>query len=125
MMVEVRRIYDPPAEADGTRILVDRLWPRGIARDKAMIAHWLKALSPSNELRKLYHGAISDADTAWDAFVAAYTHELETGGADIEAALAIVRDAAASGRVTLLYAARNEARNNAVALRDWLRSRSG
>ena len=114
MKLAVKRVYDPPAAGDGMRILVDRLWPRGLAKDKAAIDLWLRDLAPSTALRKRFHGRPED----WSAFRTAYAEELETP----EAAAAI----AALGRhlkaqtVTLLYAARDEAHNNAVALKLWL-----
>ena len=110
----IRRVYEPPEPADGTRILVDRLWPRGIARGKARIDLWLKDIAPSDSLRKQFHGHPDD----WDTFVAAYFVEL-TGAAAREAA-AVVFGKLRSGPVTLLYAARDEHKNNAVALRIWL-----
>ena len=67
----LKRIYEPPDASDGTRILVDRLWPRGIARDKARIDLWLKEVAPSDALRKRFHGKPDD----WDAFRAAYFAE--------------------------------------------------
>ena len=110
----VKRVYDPPAKADGTRILVDRLWPRGINRDKAAIDLWLKDLAPSNELRRRFHGHPAD----WDAFRAAYAMELAMDPA--MAAVATLRDLVAKGPVTLLYAARDTDHNNALALKAWL-----
>lgn len=112
----VKRVYEPAAEDDGLRVLVDRLWPRGIAKDKAHIDLWLKEIAPSDALRRLVH-----ADpTKWDDFVAAYARELAQGLA--KAAVANLREQLRSRPVTLLYAARNETRNNAVALKDWLES---
>ena len=114
--VRVKRIYDPPAAEDGTRILVDRLWPRGIAKDKAAIDLWLRDVAPSDVLRKRFHGK----PESWRAFRTAYAAELKG-----EAAAALVKDLKArlrKGPVTLLYAARDEAHNNAVALKLWLES---
>jgi len=110
----VKRIYDPPDAGDGTRILVDRLWPRGIAKDKARIDLWLKDIAPSHALRKRFHGKPAE----WDAFCTAYDAELE--GAAAQAAARELRDRLRKGMVTLLYAARDERRNNAVALKNWL-----
>ena len=110
----LKRVYEPPAAGDGTRILVDRLWPRGIARDKARIDLWLKDIAPSDALRKRFHGKPDD----WDAFCAAYFAELE--GAPAQAAAKGLFDRLSKGAVTLLYAARDERRNNAVALKVWL-----
>ena len=110
----LKRVYDPPASGDGTRILVDRLWPRGIAKDKAAIDLWLKEIAPSDALRKRFHGHLED----WDAFCAAYAAELEAPAA--QAAVAELRERLRKGPVTLLYASRDEAHNNAVALKAWL-----
>jgi uncharacterized protein YeaO (DUF488 family) len=115
----VKRVYEKPEAGDGTRILVDRLWPRGIAKDKAGIDLWLRDIAPSDALRKRFHGKPDD----WDAFCAAYDSELR--GA---AAQAVARDLLhrlRKGPVTLLYAARDERRNNAVALKAWLERNKG
>src|SRR5271169_4026322 len=103
--------------SDGTRILVDRLWPRGITRDKARIDLWLGDISPS-ALRKRFHGKPDD----WAQFRRAYYAELKHAPAQL--AVKTLLDKLRSGPVTLLNAARNEARNNAVALKDWLEHRS-
>jgi uncharacterized protein YeaO (DUF488 family) len=116
----LKRVYQPPHADDGTRILVDRLWPRGIAKAKAKIDLWLKDIAPSDGLRKRFHGKPDD----WDAFRAAYFTELK--GATAQAAAKELLDCLQSGPVTLLYAARNEQQNNAVALKAWLeQERSG
>jgi uncharacterized protein YeaO (DUF488 family) len=114
MTVTLKRIYEPPDKADGTRVLVDRLWPRGLAKDKAHIDLWLREIAPSNTSRKRFHGKPDD----WDAFRAAYAAELEDPErqAVVQQLVSLLRD----GPVTLLYAARDEARNNAVALKAWL-----
>lgn len=111
---KLKRIYAAPDPTDGTRILVDRLWPRGIAKDKARIDLWLRDLAPSDALRKRFHGK----PALWPAFCAAYAAELETPAA--QAAVEDLRARLRQGPVTLLYAARDEDRNNAVALRAWL-----
>jgi uncharacterized protein YeaO (DUF488 family) len=113
----LKRIYEPPGRGDGTRILVDRLWPRGIAKDKARIDLWLKDIAPSDVLRKRFHGKPDD----WDAFCVAYFAELE--GAAAQAVTQDLLDRLRSGPVTLLYASRNEQKNNAVALKIWLERR--
>jgi uncharacterized protein YeaO (DUF488 family) len=110
----VKRIYEPAAADDGYRVLVDRLWPRGLSKQKAHIDAWLKEIAPSDTLRKKFHG---QADT-WKEFVAAYARELKAEPA--KSAAAELRDKAKHQPVTLLYAARDEDHNNAVALRDWL-----
>ncbi|HML14993.1 MAG TPA: DUF488 family protein [Xanthobacteraceae bacterium] len=114
----VKRIYAPAEAGDGLRVLVDRLWPRGISKDKARIDLWLKDVAPSDALRRRVH-----ADPgAWDAFVLDYAHELarEPG----HGAAAELRKHLRKGPVTLLYAARNETHNNAVALKQLLERRS-
>jgi len=116
-VLAVKRIYDAPDAGDGTRILVDRLWPRGIAKDRARIDLWLKDIAPSHDLRKRFHGKPDD----WDAFRAAYAAELE--GAEAQAAVRDLRARLREGPVTLLYAARDESHNNAVALKAWLERR--
>ncbi|NRP70180.1 hypothetical protein ILFOPFJJ_01058 [Ensifer psoraleae] len=110
----LKRVYEAPEASDGARILVDRLWPRGIAKDKARIDLWLKDIAPSDALRKRFHGN----PDAWDEFCTAYAGELEDATA--QAAVHELREHLAKGPVTLLYAARNEERNNAVALKAWL-----
>ncbi|MBI3709082.1 MAG: DUF488 family protein [Proteobacteria bacterium] len=114
MPLRLKRVYEAPGAGDGTRILVDRLWPRGIARDNARIDLWLKDIAPGDALRRRFHGKPED----WDAFCAAYFAELE--GASAQAAAKDLLDRLRKGAVTLLYAARDERRNNAVALRAWL-----
>jgi len=110
----VKRIYEPAAADDGYRVLVDRLWPRGVSKQKAHIDAWLKEIAPSDALRKQFHG---QADT-WKEFVAAYARELKAEPA--KSAAAQLSEKAKHGPVTLLYAARDENHNNAVALKDWL-----
>ena len=113
----LKRVYDAPDAADGARILVDRLWPRGIAKDKARIDLWLKDIAPSTALRKRFHGKPDD----WEAFCAAYFAEL--GEAPAQAAAATLHAHRRIGPVTLLYAARDTQRNNAAALKTWLERR--
>jgi uncharacterized protein YeaO (DUF488 family) len=113
----VKRIYEPAAADDGFRVLVDRLWPRGIAKAKARIDEWLKDVAPSDALRHRFH----DHPAKWDEFVAAYGRELEQEPA--KSAAASLRDKGRREPVTLLYAARDESHNNAIALKDWLEQR--
>src|SRR5262249_48140771 len=113
----VKRVYVPPADDDGLRVLVDRLWPRGLSKDKAKIDLWMKEIAPSNDLRSRFH---HDAGL-WDEFNKAYARELSE-----EPALSAVLELQRRFRetdVTLLYAARDEEHNNAVALRRFLLSR--
>jgi uncharacterized protein YeaO (DUF488 family) len=106
----IKRIYEPAARDDGLRVLVDRLWPRGIAKAKAHIDLWLRDLAPSDALRHMVH----DDPAKWDDFVKAYGRELKQEPA--KSAVAELRKALRTHRVTLLYAARDEEHNNAVAL---------
>jgi uncharacterized protein YeaO (DUF488 family) len=110
----VKRIYEPAAADDGFRVLVDRLWPRGVAKAKAHIDQWLKDVAPSDALRHRFH----DHPAKWPEFVAAYGRELEQEPAKTTAAS--LREKARHEPVTLLYAARDESHNNAVALKEWL-----
>lgn len=112
--LKLKRVYDPPEKSDGTRVLVDRLWPRGTPKAKASIDHWLKDLAPSHDLRKAFHGK----PEAWGDFTAAYAKELKS--VEAQAAVAELKALMRKGPVTLLYAARDEEHNNAVALKTWL-----
>lgn len=112
----LKRVYDPPAETDGTRILVDRLWPRGVPKDR--IDLWLKDIAPSDALRRQFHGQPEH----WDAFRAAYAAEL--GSERARTALGVLNERRQAGPVTLLYAARDEEQNNAMALKLWLGSQT-
>ena len=111
-MIRVKRVYAPPAPDDGPRFLVDRLWPRGIKKQDLQIDAWLKDAAPSAELRKWSH---HDPDR-WDEFKVRYFSELEGKPEALEP----IRAAARLGNVTLVYAARDEECNNAVALREYL-----
>jgi uncharacterized protein YeaO (DUF488 family) len=116
MRFSLKRAYEPPDERDGARVLVDRLWPRGLARSGARIDHWAKDAAPSAELRRWF----AHRPERWTAFAARYRAELD--GAAARAEVARLRELARSGPVTLLYAARDPAMNNAVVLRDYLRA---
>lgn len=105
--LRVKRVYDERGDDDGLRILVDRLWPRGISKAKARIDHWLKDVAPSDALRKRFHAR----PEWWDEFHKAYADELEGNPA-----LEELRKLARKQPVTLLYAARDTEHNNAVAL---------
>lgn len=107
---QMKRVYEPADGGDGVRVLVDRLWPRGLTKEKARVDVWLKDVAPSHALRKKVH-----ADRAlWDDFVRDYEQELQSPTAVV--ALAQLRELIAEGPVTLLFAAWDEERNNAVAL---------
>jgi uncharacterized protein YeaO (DUF488 family) len=112
--LRVKRVYEPASEEDGARLLVDRLWPRGLTKEKARVDAWLKDVAPSDRLRKAVHAGELD----FEAFERAYADELREEPAS--SAIATIRARLAEGPVTLLFAAKDEARNNAVALAAWL-----
>ena len=110
--IRLKRAYEPPAKGDGHRVLVDRLWPRGVSKSDAAIDDWLKALAPSTDLRKWFG---HDPDR-WQEFRKRYRAELTGHGDELDR----LRDAARKGTVTLVYAARDETHNDAVVLREVL-----
>lgn len=115
--VPIKRAYDPPARNDGKRVLVDRLWPRGLSREAAALDLWLKEIAPSTELRKWFG---HDPDR-WEEFQRRYETELEDAAAPaVEQLLDLLKD----GPVTLVYGARDTQHNDAVVLADFLRRRS-
>ena len=109
----VKRIYEPPAPDDGQRVLVDRIWPRGISKADAALTLWLKDIAPSNELRKWF----GHEPARWAEFRKRYAIELDGNGEAVKELRGLLR----KGRVTLLYGAHDEAHNNAVALAGYLR----
>ena len=111
MSVMLKRAYEAPAAADGKRILVDRLWPRGLAKARAGIDLWLKEAAPSTELRKWF----AHDPEKWAEFKQRYHAELKGNPA-----LSELRRLAGEGPVTLLYAARDQAHNEAVVLKQML-----
>ncbi|CAH1654031.1 conserved hypothetical protein [Hyphomicrobiales bacterium] len=113
--IMTKRIYEAPASSDGARVLVDRLWPRGVSRDAAQLTDWLRDIAPSNELRELFHSK----PELWDEFCERYARELDAH----PQALKPLKDLVAKAPVTLLYASREEAHNNAVALKNYLEGR--
>lgn len=131
--VWVRRVYDPPTRNDGHRVLVDRLWPRGVSKADAAVDEWRRDLSPSDDLRQWF-----DHDPRrWDEFCRRYRGELDgsrgsgdgdaagsgSSGPDVDdpgSALADLVARARRGRITLVYAARDQDHNNAVALREMI-----
>jgi uncharacterized protein YeaO (DUF488 family) len=116
--LRLKRVYTPPDTADGLRVLVDRLWPRGLTRERAKVDFWLKELAPSDALRRRFHG---DPE-GWEAFKIAYYSELAQPPA--QAVVRELLDRLTRKPVTLLFAARDETRNNAVALKEWLDARA-
>lgn len=112
MSIAVKRIYDPPAKTDGYRILVDRVWPRGMKKEDAALDAWSKELAPSTALRKWF----GHDPTRWETFRHRYATELDGAGEHWRPLLT----RAARHRVTLLFGARDEEHNNAVALKSYL-----
>lgn len=108
-MLRIKRIYDAADDEDGLRVLIDRLWPRGLSKDAAHVDLWLKDVAPSTELRKWF---AHDPDK-WAEFRQRYVAELR----DQSEALSQLRAQIRKGRVTLLYGAKDEAHNNAVVLK--------
>ena len=117
--LRIKRVYQPSDREDGVRILVDRLWPRGLSRERAQIDLWLKEIAPSDALRRRFHGNPEH----WEDFKVAYYTELEEAAAQLAAG--ILLDRLTHEPVTLLFAARDETCNNAVALKEWLDKRTG
>ena len=113
-MIKIKRIYDEIDSGDGQRILVDRLWPRGIGKDRSQIDLWLKELAPSNDLRLWY----AHDPQRWLGFKERYTMELQDPGKKL--ILKDLLNKAKDGIVTLVYAAHDAERNNAVVLKNFL-----
>ncbi|TIW19075.1 MAG: DUF488 domain-containing protein [Mesorhizobium sp.] len=112
--IAVKRIYEAPTKADGQRVLVDRIWPRGVSKKDAALALWLKEIAPSDELRKWF----GHEPERWPEFRKRYRTELGRN----EEAVAQLRVLLREGKVTLLYGAHDEAHNNAVALAEYLQA---
>jgi len=114
-MLRIRRVYESPKRDDGTRFLVERLWPRGIKKEALKMKAWLKEVSPSPALRKWYSHDVGK----WDEFQNRYRKELKSN-AD---AWQPILDAAKNGNVTLLYSARDVEHNSALVLKEFLEER--
>ena len=112
MAIAIKRAYDSPAAADGHRVLVDRLWPRGVSREQLAIGEWLREAAPSDHLRRAFHAG----DMGWGEFRRAYLSELSDRREQLEHLVPLAR----RGRLTLVYAARDPERNNAVVLQQYL-----
>jgi uncharacterized protein YeaO (DUF488 family) len=115
MPVAVKRVYESVAPSDGARVLVDRLWPRGLKKTEVAMQEWLRDLAPSNELRKWFHAQPDQ----WLTFRKRYLKELASPEAEKDLQK-LYKLAHKRKRVTLLYASKNEKRNNAVVLKDLL-----
>ncbi|MEE8155781.1 MAG: DUF488 family protein [Phycisphaerales bacterium] len=112
LRIRVKRIYDAPSDEDGYRVLIDRLWPRGIRKEAARLDAWKKALAPSTELRKRF----AHDPAKFEDFTARYRLELE----DRQGAIEELRTAVIGDTLTLVYAAADSVHNHAVVLRDYL-----
>ena len=114
--VKLKRVYDPPAASDGTRILVDRLWPRGVKKANAAIDQWDKSIAPSTRLRNWF----GHDPARWQEFRQRYASEIHGHREE----LAALRARAEAGRITLVFAAHDKMHNHAIVLRDILLGRA-
>lgn len=116
MTISLKRVYDGPSPSDGCRILVDRLWPRGVSKEDARVDLWAREAAPSDELR----GWFDHDPDRWEEFKRRYFRELQ----EREEALEPIRECLEAGPVTLVYASREKRFNNAVALKELLEDAS-
>ncbi len=114
-MIQLKRVYEKPSRADGFRVLVDRLWPRGLTKQRAAVQLWLKDVAPSTELRKWF----GHDPAKWKEFQVRYRHEL----GDKQDALKLLKEKSQTQTVTLLYGARDELHNEATVLKGILEGR--
>ena len=112
MTIKLKRVYEEPSKEDGTRILVDRLWPRGLTKEKAHVDLWLKDVAPSTELRKWF----AHDPSKWPEFETRYRAELKQNPAQLD----LLKQAAAKGPTTLLYGAKDNEHNEAIVLQKLL-----
>ncbi|HEX6938762.1 MAG TPA: DUF488 domain-containing protein [Longimicrobiales bacterium] len=115
--IRMKRVYEPPERDDGRRILVERLWPRGIRRDQGVIDLWLKEIAPSPELRRWYAHDVSK----WDEFRRRYEAELDAR----PELVAQLEEMAREGPITLVFATRDERHSSALVLKEYLEARRG
>ena len=116
LQLRTKRAYESPSPEDGYRVLVDRLWPRGLSKARADLDEWDKELAPSDELREWF----GHEPSRWEEFQRRYFAELDAKPEQVQA----LAHKAAEGPVTLIYSAQNEQYNNAVALKEYLEQRS-
>jgi uncharacterized protein YeaO (DUF488 family) len=116
-MIRIKRVYDSPAKEDGYRILIDRLWPRGLTKEKANVDLWLKEIAPSNELRKWY----SHDPEKWMEFKKRYQKELADKQELLRKIMQLEKE---KGVVALLYSTKETEHNNATALQGFLKESS-
>ncbi|MDH3694368.1 MAG: DUF488 domain-containing protein [Gammaproteobacteria bacterium] len=114
MQIKIKRAYESPSDTDGYRILVDRLWPRGVSKNKAKVDHWTKELAPSTELRHWY----GHDPEKWMEFRSRYFSELDDKPELVNGLLEYVR----KGNVTFVYSSKEQHLNNAVALKEYVES---
>ena len=112
MNIKIKRVYEKPGKEDGSRILVDRLWPRGLTKEKAALDLWLKDIAPTTELRKWFN----HDPAKWNEFIKKYLKELKEN----EESVSILKDFLKKGPVTLIYAAKDEAHNEALVIKDFV-----
>jgi uncharacterized protein YeaO (DUF488 family) len=112
MKINIKRVYEKPSKSDGIRILVDRLWPRGMTKEKAAVDLWLKNIAPTTELRKWF-----DHDPEkWNEFQKRYHQELKKNKEQV----LLLNEQIKKGVVTLVYGARDEEHNEALVIKEWL-----
>ena len=114
-MIKIKRIYEAPAAGDGFRLLVDRLWPRGLSKEKARVDLWLRDIAPSNELRKWY----GHDPQKWGEFKKRYAREIEGRGEDLD----FLIEKARGSTITFLFSSKEEKLNNAQALKEFVEGR--
>ena len=112
MKINIKRVYEKPSKSDGKRILVDRLWPRGLTKEKAAVDLWLKDIAPTTELRKWFG---HDPDK-WKEFQKKYHQELKKNNEQVS----LLNEYLKKGIVTLVYGARDEEHNEALVIKEWL-----
>lgn len=115
-MIQLKRVYEAPSTTDGLRILVDRLWPRGLTKERAAVDLWLKEVAPSTELRKWF----GHDPAKWKQFQGRYRKELRAGND----AIGLLREKSKQGTITLLYGARDKEHNEALVLKSLLDCRA-
>jgi uncharacterized protein YeaO (DUF488 family) len=121
LVIRVKRVYDPPSKNDdGYRILVDRLWPRGLSKTEAEIDTWLNDIAPSNDLRRWF----DHSPKKWDEFRSRYFQELAKKERILNEII-LAKDSSSAGIITLLYGAKELRYNNAVALKEYLEEKLG
>ncbi len=115
MKLKIKRAYEEADDSDGKRVLIDRLWPRGVSRETAQIDLWMREIAPSTELRKWF----GHDPAKWEAFQSRYNDELDSNPELVDT----IRTMAMAGQVTLIYAAKDEEHNDAVVLLNYLKKR--